>query len=130
MRLVVGTVACLGLAALTGGCAAGPAPPQTFPAASAPGTAAATPADQTSPAAAQTSREPEVSMQERHFLSEGYKPEMANGEKIFCRRETVLGSRLTAQKMCGTVESLTAAEAETKKDVEQAQRQQTNPTYK
>ena len=31
---------------------------------------------------------PELDTLEKHFLSEGYKLEMHNGEKHFCRRET------------------------------------------
>jgi len=65
-------------------------------------------------------------MQEKHFLAEGYKVEMRHGEKYFCRREDVLGSRLGGQKNCSTAQQLAQNEAEAKRITENAQHQQTH----
>jgi hypothetical protein len=129
MRLAVGTIACLGLLALTPVFADPPAQPQASPSTSAPSTSAPSapataPTDQAAAAAADAAKAAEVSAKEKHFLSEGYKPEMHGGEKMFCRRQGDLGSRLSSHKICGTVDQLDAAERETQADVEQAQRQQ------
>jgi hypothetical protein len=43
---------------------------------------------------------------EKNLRSAGYKPEMRNGAKLWCRKEPVLGSRLAEQKNCGTAEEL------------------------
>lgn len=130
MRLVVGMFTCLGLAALTSALADPPAAqpqasaPAAAPSASAP--AAASTASTNQAAAEEAAKAAEVSSKEKHFMSEGYRPEMHNGEKIFCRKESVLGSRLASQKICGSIDQLEAAERETRADVEQAQRQQSN----
>jgi zona occludens toxin (predicted ATPase) len=63
---------------------------------------------------------------EKYFLSEGYKIEMHNGDKVFCRREEVLGSRLQGQKYCSTAQQLTATEAQARESVERSQRQQSS----
>jgi hypothetical protein len=65
---------------------------------------------------------------DKHFLSEGYKMEMHHGEKVFCRREDVLGSRLGAQKVCSTAQQLTATERQAKASVDRSMMQQNNPT--
>ena len=67
---------------------------------------------------------------EKHFLAEGYKLEMRNGEKVFCRREERLGTRLGGQKVCDTAQRLQFTEQEAKATIERGQRQQTNPTGK
>ncbi len=71
---------------------------------------------------------PEVDVLEKHFLSEGYKMEMHNGEKVFCRREEQLGSRLGAQKVCGTAQQLQATEREAQAAYQRGQSQQNNPS--
>jgi hypothetical protein len=65
---------------------------------------------------------------EKRFLSEGYKLEMHHGEKVFCRREDLLGSRLGAQKVCSTAQQLTATERQAKASVDHSMMQQSNPT--
>jgi hypothetical protein len=55
---------------------------------------------------------PEVDQLEKHFLAEGYKMEMHNGEKYFCRREEELGSHLGGHKACSTAQQLAATEKE------------------
>jgi hypothetical protein len=76
-------------------------------------TAAATP-----PAA------PEVDPTDKHFLSEGYRMQMRNGQKVFCRREDQLGSRLGGAVMCNTAEELKQIETQAHATVERAQNQQ------
>jgi hypothetical protein len=66
----------------------------------------------------------------KYFLSKGYKMEMHNGEKVFCRREEQLGSHLGGQKICGTAEQLNFTEQEAKAAVQRGQTQQNNPVYK
>jgi hypothetical protein len=61
---------------------------------------------------------------EKHFLAEGYKMEMHNGEKLFCRREQQLGSRLGDHKNCGTAEQLNFTEQEAQAAVQRGQMQQ------
>ncbi len=47
------------------------------------------------------------SKREAPLLDQGYKPAMRNGEKVFCKREIPMGSRLPSALHC-----LTVAEAE------------------
>jgi pyruvate/2-oxoglutarate dehydrogenase complex dihydrolipoamide acyltransferase (E2) component len=122
MRIAVGLLAALSAGALTSAladpptdaapaAATAPATPTNAPAA-----AATTSAPATKPAA------PEFDQVERHFVAEGYRPEMRNGLKVFCRRETALGSHLPGPKVCATAAQLNAAEAEAKEATEQVQK--------
>jgi hypothetical protein len=104
--------------------AATPAPSESIPApttgdaghasASEPKTSAATagsaplpaPSQATAPAAASKSGKPELTPEEHRLVNQGYKLEMHNGQKIFCRREQELGSRVSPIKTCGTAEQL------------------------
>jgi hypothetical protein len=65
---------------------------------------------------------------ERHFQSEGYKEEMLNGEKVFCRREDRMGSRLGSRKVCSTAQQLQATEQEAQSAYQSGQTHQTNPS--
>ena len=73
---------------------------------------------------------PELSAAEQRLLSQGYKPRMRNGQKIYCRPEPALGSRISAGQHCGTVSQLTTATQDGKEYLDQAQRSQLNPTIK
>jgi len=73
---------------------------------------------------------PEFDVLEKHFLSEGYKLEMHNGEKYFCRREDELGSRLGGHKACSTAQQLMVTEQESKAAYTRGQMQQVNPSGK
>ena len=42
--------------------------------------------------------------------------------RLWCRRELTLGSRLTAQKNCGTAESLAQAMQQNQRQIDDAQR--------
>jgi hypothetical protein len=67
---------------------------------------------------------------EKRLRTAGYKPEMVNGEQLWCRRETALGSRLNAQKTCGTAKSLGLSVQETQDRFSATQNKQWNPTYR
>ena len=103
------------------------------PVTSAPSAAPAPPA-LTSPAASQPAAAkaaaPSLSADEQRLLSQGYKPQMRNGEKIYCRREAELGSRISAVQHCGTVTQLTTATQNGKDYTEKIQRSQLNPAGK
>ncbi|HYB32083.1 MAG TPA: hypothetical protein VED45_01500 [Steroidobacteraceae bacterium] len=150
MRFVMGVLLCLGAGGITAALA-DPATPAATPA-EASGTAPATPAAPAAPAsatpaaAAQDAKaaapaqdakqtvvvqgSPEEDALEKHFLAEGYKIEMHNGEKFFCRREDQLGTRLGGHKVCGTGAQLNFTEQEAKAAVQRGQAQQNNPSGK
>ena len=153
MRLVVSVLACVGVSGIsialadppTDAASANPpaaAPAATPPAAAAP--AAAAPAKPADPAAAAKPVAPsaapaatehaapvvvsaaEMDQEEKHFLSEGYKVEMRNGEKVYCRREQVLGSHLGGQKQCASGQQLMFIEKDSARQAEHAQHNQTS----
>jgi len=43
---------------------------------------------------------------EKNLLRQGYRLEVRNGQRLFCRSEDTLGSRLHEHKVCGTEESI------------------------
>ncbi|HET9331778.1 MAG TPA: hypothetical protein VFO23_14730 [Steroidobacteraceae bacterium] len=94
----------------------------------APATSATPAAPKVAAPAASTSAAEEE--RERHFLSEGYRLEMRNGEKVFCRREEMLGSRLGAQKVCASALQLTETERQAKASMDGSVMQHSNPTGK
>jgi len=143
MRSSIGILAFIGFGAVSAALA-DPSAPATAttataaPAAAAPATApaqpaAATPASSPTPAApkaaaAASSTSSAEEEREHHFLSEGYRLEMRNGEKVFCRREETLGSRLGAQKVCSSALQLTETERQAKASVDGSVMQHSNPT--
>jgi hypothetical protein len=131
MRITVSVFAALGLAVATAVVAD---PPAQSPSAATPAPDASAPASGQKTtvvvdAAAQQAAE-QQSVLEKHFLAEGYKEEMHNGEKLFCRREQPMGSRLGAAKTCGTAEQLAANEREAQAAYQRGQTQQNNPSGK
>lgn len=123
MRLVVLTIACAGLGALATGCQTPSQPLQPNPGTSGQ-SASAAPAAASAGAASAAA----VSPAEKALLASGYKPQMRNGELVYCRRDTAIGSRLVAQMTCGTVRELEAAGLETRRDMTRLQT--VEPTYK
>lgn len=73
---------------------------------------------------------PEYDALEKHFLAEGYKLEMHNGEKMLCRREEELGSRLGGRKVCSTAQQLMVTERDAQRSVDRSMMQQNNPSGK
>src|SRR6266480_595048 len=129
MRLVVGVLACIA-AGVLGVAVADPAPEQSAQAASSPSTgapAAPAPAAPQSDHPAPTVAKPAVNPEEKRLIAMGYKPEMRNGEKVFCRLVEETGSRLGGRKQCGTPQELKAAQTATREEVEKAQRIQGMP---
>lgn len=146
MRFAVAVLVCLSTGAISIALADPPATPPatttTAPAADTPTAApAATPAAIVTPtpaapsptatqaAARPPATVPAIDSYEKHFLAEGYKLEMHNGEKLFCRSEELLGSRLGGHKVCSTLEQLKASEPETRQTIERLQRSG-NPSVK
>ena len=138
MRIAVVLLACLAAGAVTSAFAdpqneaQAAAPASTAPSAPAPAAAAATSAhDATAAAQAAAAQgaaaKVPLDKETQHFVNEGYKPEMRHGELVYCKKETVLGSRLAPVKYCGTIEELKLAEDRAKQGVSDAQRQQQNP---
>jgi len=80
------------------------------------------------PAASATeAAKPAVSPDEQRLLSQGYKPEMRNGQKIYCRREHVMGSRTDMAEHCGTVDQLKRSSQDARDQTDRAQRNLGNP---
>jgi hypothetical protein len=154
MRLIIGVLACVSAGGLSPALADPPAADSaSSPAASAPAPVAAAPAENTPAAPAATSASaapqqagqltaktpdakatvivqgtPEFDVLEKHFLAEGYRLEMHKGEKMFCRREEELGSRLGSQKVCSTAQQLMFTERDAQRSVDRVMMQQNNPT--
>jgi hypothetical protein len=127
MRIIIGLIAILSIGALSQALASGPEPQSSAaphpaedasPAQTAPsppdlqaGAKAPVAAGQAAaPASAATKQpagaKPELTHEEQILIRQGYKLEVRDGEKWFCKREPVLGSRLQQNKVCGTEEML------------------------
>ena len=142
MRLVKNrsSIALLGLlgACVTSVALADPpaSPSPTAPAATPAPTATSTPvssptaAPAAKPEANAASADAAVASQEKRLLAEGYKPEMRNGTKVWCRREGELGSRLGGQKVCGTPQELNVVVRENQEVVQKIQRVSISPSGK
>jgi len=93
---------------------------------------ATTPGAQASPAPSATSAatapaKPAIDPEEKRLIAMGYKPEMRNGEKVFCRHEEILGSRLAEAKHCASAQQLKISQQENQDVIEKIQRTQKNP---
>ena len=88
------------------------------------------PASKTKPASstppAHSSNPQDLTEAEQRLISRGYRLELQNGKKTFCRREVVLGSRLE-KKVCGTADQLAEAQRTGREVTENSQRRGTNP---
>ena len=69
----------------------------------------------------------ELTANEKALLSQGYRLEVRNGEKTFCRREVVLGSHFE-KKVCGTADQLAATTLTSREMLQRVQEHGTNPT--
>jgi hypothetical protein len=131
MRFVFGLLAC---AAMNIALADDPpAPPANAPAATAQAPASTAQPTAAAPSAAQPAADAaaaQADAQEKHFVSEGYSVEMHHGNKMFCRREDQLGSRLGAKKYCSTGEQLAETERQAQRSMDPATWQKSNPSGK
>jgi hypothetical protein len=98
------------------------APPQVAPASAAAAPATASPAAESPKPAATT--DPRV----KQLLAKGFRPETRNGEKVYCKTEEVIGSRIATKRVCGTVDELQSREQNYKDAAQSAQQHQLNPT--
>jgi hypothetical protein len=141
MRRISGALACVFAGAVSMAVAEDPPPSATnsAPAAAAPSATPATTAATPEPVAGATKTSvtvtaaatrppatPEVDQTDKHFLAEGYKMQMRNGQKVFCRREDQLGSRLGAAVTCNSAEELKQIETQAHATLERAQNQQSS----
>ena len=116
MRLIVGLLTCCCAFTVSQAFADEP-PAQTSsavqPAQTAPASAA-TPASTASSAQTASASKSVVSAEaiddatDKRLRSQGYKPEVRNGIKIYCRKETAIGSHFES-KVCATPEQLAQA---------------------
>jgi hypothetical protein len=143
MRLDILALAVLGVGRLALAVAADPAPATPPERAAAPATAvtdsvssaksattgvpAPAPSPATSAPAAPKGAAPELSAAENRLINLGYKPQMRNGEKIYCRREAPMGSRISSGQHCGTVAELATTTQEGREGLERTQRNTVNP---
>lgn len=80
-----------------------------------------------SPPAAPKVAAPQLSAAEQRLVNLGYKPQMRNGEKIYCRREAPMGSRISSGQHCGTVAELATTTQEGREGLERSQRNTVSP---
>jgi hypothetical protein len=81
----------------------------------------------TNPAPTAKAAPPELSPAESRLINLGYKPQMRNGEKIYCRREAPMGSRISSGQHCGTVAELATTTQVGREGLERTQRNSVNP---
>src|SRR6266702_2066108 len=81
--------------------------PSAKPPSAAPAATASSAADSDSGAqkVALTAGDEDAALQLKRFRAEGYKPEIHNGEVLFCRKEVLVGSRFD-KKICNTADQL------------------------
>lgn len=135
-RLLVVALALLGTCVVSVSVADPSAAPAASPA-SAASASASQPAAPASNAAAATAVKPAVTVnadaiqaqaaEEKRLLAAGYKPEMHNGQKVWCRKEEELGSHLGGHKVCDTAERIKAITHDAQEQTELDQRKQINP---
>jgi len=66
---------------------------------------------------------------EEHFLAEGYKMELHNDEKMFCRKEELPGTRIGKGKVCWSFEQLKTTENGARDQVGRWQQVSTTPKH-
>ncbi len=111
-------LALLGAGNLSVALAEPPAAPSPAPAAAAPATSVSSTTPEVNPPASPAAASPNAesvkstsadaaqTAEEAELRVAGYRPEMRNGTKIWCRREIETGSHLIAQKVCGTSDQI------------------------
>src|SRR5580698_9142733 len=125
MRLQAGLLTLMGIGAVSMALADPPTPAPTSEAQPASAAAGPAAAPASPPTAAVITAPADDDLLDRHLRSEGYKVEMHNGQKIYCRKEEVLGTRLGGNtKNCSTAEQLKITESQAHELLERTQRQQ------
>jgi hypothetical protein len=132
MRLVVAMLTCFGVGPIALADTPTPTPPPAAVSSLTPPSPAvpeSVPAP--APTASATGESPKAAATPDHreqlLMARGYRAEMLNGEKVYCKTEQVLGSRIAAKKVCGTVEALQSREQDSKNVAERIQQHQLNP---
>ena len=72
-----------------------------------------------------TAADAALAAQIHRLRSAGYKPKVKNGETIWCKQQTALGSRLTQVEICGSPHQVEQSIQDSKDAVEAAQRRVT-----
>ena len=85
------------------------------------------PPSRQSPPATAAPQTSDLDPAEKQLMALGYKPEMHHGEKLFCRRQPVLGSRIDAVVHCGTVAQLKDEIQSARRAADRVQRTEVNP---
>jgi hypothetical protein len=100
-----------------------PASPPAASSAATPASSSTTakPASDAKPAASSTGAAPDEATDKR-LRSQGYKPEVHNGNTVYCRKESELGSRFPS-KVCATPEQLANANKDGQDALDKVQRQ-------
>jgi len=134
LRQIVTILVCLGFGTvpLSLALADPPAPPNSAEtkatsSTAAPATAPAA-ASAAAPAGQPAASPSDVDPREKLLLRMGFKPRMQNGQKLFCKREQTLGSRVEGTMQCGTVDHWVNQFQLSREAVDQTQRYGTNPT--
>jgi hypothetical protein len=131
MRFVAAVLACLGIGSASGALADPPSSPPQQSSVVKPAAATTTPATEADTAkvpltapqtASVASSTAAVDPEEKRLLAKGYRMQMQNGEKVFCRRVPILGSRLEGKLSCGTARDIAAVEEQAREGVDRAQR--------
>lgn len=130
MRLLIARLTCLVAGGMSLAIADQPPPAAAPPSATAAPAAEATPATAAPAAAAATPAKPAAPSADeldKKLKSEGYHVVERNGNKLYCRPDTVMGSRFPAQ-VCGTADQIAQTTQNARDNTEKGQRQQYNPT--
>jgi hypothetical protein len=130
MRLIIGLVTCFCIFQASEVLAVDPPTPAASQATPAAPASTATPAASSSSTQSASAAKPAASADDaaseeatdKKLRSQGYKPETKNGTKIYCRKETELGSRFPA-RVCGTPEQLANANKDSQDALDKVQRQ-------
>ena len=143
MRQIATVLAWIGLGTIPLSLADPPAPNSTLDTASTPSSsthpsspaetketssavsAAASPA--AAPAGVPAASPSDADPREKLLLRMGFRPRMQNGQKLFCKREQQLGSRVEGTMFCGTVDHLVNEFRLSREAIDQTQRYGTNP---
>lgn len=89
-----------------------------------------TPSSAAAPAAPPANSPSDTDPREKLLLRMGFRPRMQNGQKLFCKREQELGSRVEGTMLCGTLDHWVNQFQLSREAVDQSQRYGTNPTQR